>query len=159
MEFLEDNQIREWAEAHGLTYREPFELVAPNLSVLTRRACGDEGPLRDAGVVDAMLADLAPWEECLVVVTEWSIWPSREDWPKTYAWRGRLGERRSLPIAPGHRLSPGETPLLRELLVLITQNGWDATVLCARGGSVATIGARISHDGYCDVLGTPGPAG
>jgi hypothetical protein len=50
-----------------------------------------------------LIDSLGKWDEYLAWITLWGVWPSGEDWPEFYAWRGALGERRSLDIAPGHR--------------------------------------------------------
>jgi hypothetical protein len=80
------------------------------------------------------------------------VWPSGEDWPQFYAWRGALGERRSLEKAPGHRFDPGETLLLAALLKVIMENAWDADVLCSVRGRADKLRARISHDEWFELL-------
>ncbi len=155
MEFLEDNEICAWAKDHGLACKDQFRLALPALPVLKHYSgSGSDGRGRGAEVVEAVLRDLTPWDECVVIVTLWSVWPSSEDWPRVYAWRGVRGERRSLEVAPGHHFMPSEADLLRELLVLIADNGWDAIVLCARDGRATDVRATASHDGYWEILGT-----
>jgi hypothetical protein len=65
------------------------------------------------------------------------VWPSSEDWPAFYAWRGALGERRSLEKAPAHRFVSGEVELLGELLTLAMENAWDADVARWTAGRIA----------------------
>jgi hypothetical protein len=79
-----------------------------------------------------------------------------EDWPEFYAWRGALGERRSLDVAPGHRLNFGESSLLVQLLALIMKNAWDADILCSRSGRADQLRTKISHDEWYQVLGSGG---
>ena len=86
-------------------------------------------------------------------ITLWGVWSSGEDWPRFYAWRGALGERRSLDAAPGHRFDSGEIHLLAELLELVMDNAWDANILCSRNGRADGLRGRISHDEWYEILG------
>jgi hypothetical protein len=101
-----------------------------------------------------LVRNLGPWFECLVWVRQWGVWPSGEDWPAFYAWRGALGERRSLEIAPGHRFDASEGEVMRELVQLVMENAWDADVLCVVDGRADRVGARISHDEWFEILGS-----
>jgi hypothetical protein len=83
------------------------------------------------------------------------VWPSGEDWPQYYAWRGALGERRSLETAPGHQFDRGETLILAGLLKLIMENAWDADILCSVRGRADKVRGRISHDEWFELLGSP----
>lgn len=145
--FIEDNEICEWGREHGLSCGPGFELELPRGEAGARtlyahgRRSGEEGnAARD------LVAGLGNWDECLVSITLWGVWPSGEDWPEFYAWRGAHGERRSLEKAPGHLFEEGEASLLLELVGLVMGNAWDADVLCSRGGRVDGVRARISHD-------------
>ncbi len=100
-----------------------------------------------------LIASLGSWDECLVCITGCRVWPSGEDWPQFYAWRGALDERRSLDVAPGRRFDSGEFVLLAELLELIMTNAWDADVLCSRNGRADGLRGIISHDEWYQVLG------
>ena len=87
----------------------------------------------------------------MVWIRGWGIWPSGEDWPEFYAWRGARGERRSLEKAPGHRFDRGEENLLTELLTLVMQNAWDAEVVCAISGRMKGVFGRVSHDEWYEM--------
>jgi hypothetical protein len=125
----------------------------PDLPSLRRReyASGRKSGQEGTAVAD-LIHGLGPWDECLVCVTLWGVWASGEDWPQFYAWRGRLGERRSLDVAPGHRFVRDETALLGELLTLIMENAWDADILCAEGGTATRTRAKISHDEWYETF-------
>ena len=156
MEFLEDNQISEWASERGLERGEGFDVQLPDLASGGRRSYawgGRSGREREAAV--ELVGCLGPWDECLVWVRHWDVWPSSEDWPKFYGWRGRLGERRSLERAGGHRFDSGESELLAELLTIIMENAWDADILCARSGRADGLRGRISHDEWYEILDAP----
>lgn len=64
---------------------------------------------------------------------------------------GAHGERRSLDVAPGHLLRAEEAADLVELLTQILENGWDATLLPARGGVATDRRVVTSHDEWIEV--------
>ena len=154
MEFLEDNQICQWAEERGLRRGEHFEVHLPELPS-KRRATYANGRRsgREKTAAEELIAGLGSWDECLVWIRLWGVWSSAEDWPQFYAWRGALGERRSLDMAPGHRFDHSETVLLAALLKLIMENAWDADVLCSVSGRADKVRAWISHDEWFEILG------
>lgn len=152
MESLEGNQICEWAGNLGLGHGPRFEVQLPPFETHYRGVYADgHRSGREASAATDLLTRLGPWDECLVRITAWGVWPSGEDWPAFYAWRGALGEQRSLETAPGHRFDPGEGPRLVELITLIMGNAWDADVLCARLGRADEIFGRISHDEWYEI--------
>jgi hypothetical protein len=153
MEFLERNQISEWAAQRGLERGEGFDIRLPDLVSRGRKAYARGGRSGRERVAAADLVQgLGTWDECLVWIRLWGVWPSSEDWPRFYAWRGGRGERRSLEVAPGHRFDSGESSLLSELLTLIMENAWDAEVMCSRSGRADTLRAKISHDEWYEIL-------
>jgi hypothetical protein len=154
VEFLEGNQIRAWVEAHGLASGEGREPRLPELPVVYHghyargRRSGEE-----AGAAEDLVTRLGEWDECLVVITLWNVWPSSEDWPAFYAWRGTRGERRSLNVAPGHLFAGNEGVVLTELLTLVMENAWDADVLPTSHGRATTLHGKISHDEWYEIRG------
>jgi hypothetical protein len=160
VEFLEDNQICQWAEERGLLRGERFEVQLPELPSKHRAAYANgRRSGREEAAAEELIAGLGSWDECLVLIKLWGVWSSGEDWPKFYAWRGALGERRSLEAAPGHRFDHGETVLLAGILTLIMENAWDAEVLCSVRGRADKMRATISHDEWFELLGQPEPRG
>jgi len=154
VECLEDNQICTWAEEHGLLRGERFDVRLPELPSTHRAAYADgRRSGREGAAAEDLIAGLGSWDECVVWIRLWGVWPSGEDWPQFYAWRGALGERRSLETAPGHRFESGETLLLAALLTVVMENAWDADVLCSVRGRADTVRARISHDEWFELLG------
>jgi hypothetical protein len=156
MECLEDNQICEWATKRALQVGDDSRVRLPNLSSRGQKPYARGGRSAQEGAAAAdLVAGLGSWDECLVWVRLWGVWPSSEDWPRFYAWRGGLGERRSLQVAPGHRFEPGEASLLTELLTLIMENAWDADILCSRRGRADGPRGRICHDEWYEILDAP----
>ena len=159
MEFLETNQICEWATEHGLVTGHGSSVELPILPSARHAsyANGSRSGLEGAAARDLVLA-LGNWDECVLWIREWGIWGSGEDWPKFYAWRGALSERRSLEKAPGHRFAAGEAARLVELLTLVMENAWDADVFCAIGSDARLVRAHVSHDEWFEVFGAKGAA-
>lgn len=152
MECLELNQICAWAQERGLQCSDGFEVRLPELP--SRHWCAYADGRRtghERAAADEFIAALGRWEECLVWVRLWGAWPSGENWPQFYAWRGAQDEPRSLEIAPGHRFVRDEVDKLADLLTSIMENAWDAEVLCSRHGRADGVRGKISHDEWCEV--------
>jgi hypothetical protein len=160
MTVLDHTLVWDWCREHGVPLvGDSAGSVGPitlaDDPTLDRRARlfyaeGQRSGREPANAAAAVIA-LAAWDECLVWVTEWGVWPSGEDWPRFYAWRGAHGERRSLGAAPGHLFGAGEIADLENLLTQILENGWDATLLPALGGAVTDRRVVTSHDEWIDV--------
>lgn len=149
MRFLASNECAEWCEDHGVGLDER-RLPTPDVSLGHRaRLVYVDDPGHSIAVrpdvVAATVAALGLWDECLVWVTLWGVWPSTEDWPRYYQLRGERGERRSLEAAPGHVATPADGALLTTLVELMMTQGWEGHVLAARAG-VVEARAFISHD-------------
>jgi hypothetical protein len=152
MEFLELNQICEWASKNGLKVDDLLRVQLPNLPCqhhafyASRSRSGEErSHARD------LINRLGGWDECVVWVRQWGVWPSHEDWPAFFAWRGARGGKRSLEVVPGHRFHGEESEGLIDLLQLTMENAWDADVLVSRKGNAYEKRAHISHDDWFEV--------
>ena len=77
----------------------------------------------------ACVRAIGRWDECLLWIQTWGVWPSGEDWPAYYALRGDQGERRSLDTAPGHLFETGEHALFSHFVTLVMENAWDADII------------------------------
>jgi hypothetical protein len=150
--FLELNEAAEWCTARGGATGEYFRLQ-PELTLEFRgRIVWDREGLatNPSTALNACLGALERWDQCLLWITEWGIWSSSEDWPKYYAIRGSLGEKRSLAEAPGHLFETNDTALLEDILGIVLMFGWDAHLLPSRGTSLHPR-VRISHDGWVEL--------
>ena len=82
----------------------------------------------------------------LLWITEWSIWPSSENWHLYYRLRQSYGDRTLLHETPGHLFLEHEAEDLASFLQIAMLNGW--------GGYVLThanyMNAFFSHDEYID---------
>ena len=155
MRFFESNEIWEWCAERGIVLEDGAR-PADDPSLVHRGrwlyATGERSGRESVVGADCVRA-LGAWDECLLWITLVGVWPSGEDWPSFYAWRGARGERRSVDVAPGYLFAADETALLREVLTQAMENAWDAFVLPVRGGAAAPIRARISHDEWIEVRG------
>ncbi len=149
MRFLHINECAEWCREQGASIDDPWTLAKdPALASESRILFAPNGSLGlEPQVLSACMARLGSWEECLLWVTEWDIWPSSEDWPALYRLRGAQGEIASLWHKPGHLFVTTEALLLADFLLIVLMNGWDAHLLPSNR---ATIGHRffVSHDGW-----------
>jgi hypothetical protein len=154
MRFLEANEIALWAEERRLIRCSDVDVTLSDLEARRGReyAHGYRSSVKPAAVRD-LIAHLGAWDECLVWITLWGVWPSSEDWPEFYAWRGARGERRDLHKAPGLLFEPSEITLLTELIELVMKNAWDAHVLCSQSGHATAVRAKISHDEWYEIVG------
>jgi hypothetical protein len=153
---LEVNEICEWAERRGLITGNGFSVELPRLRSTYRAVYGQgsRSGLENAAAQE-LVSRLGPWDECLLWIREWGVWPSGEDWPTFYAWRGVRKERRSIEKAPGHRFKPDERTELVELVTLVMENAWDADLMCSVSGRADVMWAHVSHDEWFEILGMP----
>lgn len=150
MRFLAVNECWEWCRAHGVALdaqdRPVFDPTLAHRARLTYVEEPGHGVAVRPEVLAAIQDALGRWDECLLWVTLWGVWPSTENWPVYYGLRGNLGERRSLDEAPGHLgASAGDRQQLAAFLRLILNHAWEGYVFAARGAETYTR-AFISHD-------------
>ena len=152
MDFLHVNECVEWCREHGATIRDPWTLMPdPALTSSPELLFAPQGSIgREPEVADLCLAALSGFDEVLIWVDDWGIWPSSEDWPRFYAARGARGERHALEEKPGHLFAPTDHDDLRLFLLIVLEQGWDAHVLAWREGSLAPR-IWLSHDGWAQL--------
>ena len=85
-------------------------------------------------------------QETLLWLTEWSIWPSSENWHLYYKLRQSYVDHRLLHEAPGHLFLAHEMEDLASFLQIAILNGWGGYVLRREG----SVNAFFSHDEYID---------
>jgi hypothetical protein len=88
----------------------------------------------------------------LLWITEWSIWPSSENWHLYYSLRHNYADQRLLHEAPGHQFLEYESEDLSSFLQLAMLNGWGGYVLTHANYT----NAFFSHDEYIDFFGNLG---
>ncbi len=152
MQFLHINECSAWCRDHSASVTDDWRLVPDATLVHTQRILfAPSGSLGlEPRVADACLQAFGAWDECLLWITGWEIWPSSENWPAFYAARGAAGELTSLHHKPGHVFRAQEISALRSFLLFPLVNGWDADVLPVHDGRVSSR-LEISHDGWVDL--------
>lgn len=156
MKILHESECWEWCREHGIALAGdepdsdlPIQLAPqrdmPYVARLSYRpeATSD----RERAVARVAVRTLTASDECLVWITQWGIWPSTEDWPRFYAWRGQHGMHRSLEDSPGHHFAAADRTELEALLTLILESAWDATLLVAH----SDFRIVVSHDEWIEV--------
>jgi hypothetical protein len=153
MQFLEKSEIEEWCVEHQV----PLALSKAEGSVASTRFFGQAVSPRgqEPAVVTAVMAELGTWDECLLWIQEWGIWPSSENWPAYYAARGVQGERRSLQVAPGHLAVGEDRETLITFLRITLENAWEACVVPVVAGEWTGRWVHTSHDECAEVLVAP----
>lgn len=153
MKFYENIENCDWCKQRGLSIERATDIEYASLQHCVNYGFEEEGRLvRTREASQSLLKTIGEWDEILVWITQWEVWPSSEDWPDYYNWRGQRNEKRSLWKAPGHLFGKSEQSDLSELLIKIMDNGWDAHVLICHGQSIDDIRAFVSHDGFFDVF-------
>jgi len=144
MRFLEESEIQNWCNSHGIALDLPFT------SERRVQYSGKDQSAAATPISKECVDSLGDWSECLLLVAEWGIWPSSEDWPAYYEARGFFHEKRSIDIAPGHLFDNLDSNLLVEFLTLVIQNGWNAYVLPVLNGNAGTSLVYVSHDDWLE---------
>jgi hypothetical protein len=157
MHFIELNEIRQWIEERALVLSAGDKFQTPETALVLSRPFGQalDPPGQEQTVATACVESIGAWDECLLWVQEWGVWPSSENWPAYYQARGQQGELRSLEVAPGHLFDASETSLLIRFLQLILENAWEAQLVSLLQGQVMSR-THISHDEWVEVWATPG---
>lgn len=148
-EWYRENNLDNYVDSKGLTYDKP---ILPNFLHSDKLIFNTQGnaPHQDI-VVENIISGMPEWSECLVVLTLVGVWPSAEDWPRFYKWRGKNGSRFSVNDAPGHLFYYSDIIELKELLTQIFEFGWEGYVLFkSKESNVDTI-VFVSHDGWLEV--------
>lgn len=82
----------------------------------------------------------------LLLITEWGIWPSSENWHLYYKLRQSYGDYRLLHEAPGHLFLEHEVEDLASFLQVSMLNGWGGYLLTEAN----YVNSFFSHDEYID---------
>jgi hypothetical protein len=151
--FFELNEIQLWCAERGIELEDGTRVAHdsdfPHMT-RTQYAAGQRSG-RERAVAGSCIRALGQWDECLLWVTLIGVWASGEDWPAYYAMRGRVGERRSIDVAPGHCFEKEEAGPLLDFLTAALENAWDAYVLPAKSGRETGVRIRVSHDEYVEL--------
>jgi hypothetical protein len=88
-------------------------------------------------------------QPALLLLSEWGIWGSSENWHLYYKLRQSYGDQRLLHEAPGHLFLEYEAEDLASFLQVAMLNGWGGHILTGAN----YVNAFFSHDEYIDFYG------
>jgi len=83
--------------------------------------------------------------ESLILVDDWTVWPSSQHLPMFTRFRQALGEQRPLVEAPGHLVSPADTDDAISIVATSLFFIWDCYGISSTGRDAF----YISHDESC----------
>lgn len=146
MKALHKQEGEEWLESHG--WRDLSSKGLQNVLSLRKRY---SIPI-DSGKKTALARQLAgifgnmPGYK-LLLISDFSVWPSSENRALFDAYRHSLGENNFLHETPYHLLDDSDVLCLECLLDFVLYFFWDAVLV----GSKADWALRVSHDEYLDI--------
>ena len=103
--------------------------------------CAD---LNHYGLARELVAVVAPFERCLLWISQTGVWSSRENLHLYYCLRRANGDTRLLEDGPGHLFLKHETAELVSFLFLGLASGWDMFLAANEDYGRAF----VSHDGW-----------
>jgi hypothetical protein len=103
-------------------------------------------PHRIFFVAHSIASQLTFRRPALLLITEWGIWPSSENWHLYYKLRHSYGDSRLLQDAPGHLFLEHEVEDLASVLQVSMLNGWGGYLLTEAN----YVNVFFSHDEYID---------
>ena len=154
MRILEANETRLWCAEHGVQLNDegsrPTEDSSLTHHMWVQYAAGKTSG-QETAFASACVQALGQWDESLLWITLWGVWPSCEDWPRFYHARGQRGARHSLNVAPGHLFGRNDKSDLIEFLTMVFEFAWDAFLLPAYIGFYKRTRLEISHDEWLEL--------
>jgi len=102
---------------------------------------------RSHAVAANVVSWLGDFDQCLLLITEYGIWPSSENLHLYYKLREAYKEKSKLHDSPGHLFEHGEQADLTTYLSLAIQFGWGGYLL----PEPCTVELNLSHNGIIDV--------
>jgi hypothetical protein len=145
MQFYTKNECEEWLRGRERT--KPDE--TPGL--VSERISYPPEPHRFYYFARWIASSLTYRMPTLLWITEWSIWPSSENWHLYYALRHSHGNRTLLHEALGHLFLDYETEDLASFLQTAMLNEWGGYVLT----QADYVNGFFSHDEYIDFFARP----
>ena len=103
-------------------------------------------PHRIFGMAHWIASSLTFRMPTLLWITEWSVWPSSENWHLYYKLRHSYEDLQLLHEAPGHLFLEHESEDLASFLQIAMLNGWGGYILT----QADYVNAFFSHDEYID---------
>jgi len=147
MKIVSRQECEDWLRlkhVHGFTWE---ALKAHYAHCITYELPSDTG--RKTALSRVVIGSIPTWEQGLLWITDWSIFPSSENMALFDGYRKSLGESRAIQVAPGHLFDQVDLIQLECLLDLALYFYWDVSLFDGAG----SIAIKTSHDEYFSIFG------
>jgi hypothetical protein len=146
MRCFNKEESRAWCESHGIMIAGSGEPSIASLPARTEQSIVGLKLCRVVALARLTASIIQPFEECLLWITLWGVWPSSENMLLFDRLRVSYGERRALHECPGHLFLPDEQADLVAFIQIALTSGWNFFLL----PSPFRCGVFVSHDEYID---------
>lgn len=140
MKFLDRFKIREFLEKRHLTSGET------NSNKQSFTVPADTG--RKTALARLLASYMGNYSDCLLVISEWEIWPSSENMELFRLVRLGLGNGEDISNFPGHFFERGEIQPFECILDIVLYFYWDAEIFLSDG----SLTCRVLHDEIVEVI-------
>lgn len=145
MRIVDKTEAMEWLSLRGITDSEGRIAKSLFPRQATRYIEKDSGA--KTGFARVLASHFSEFDESMLWIDEWGIWPTSENHDLFNGYRQSLGETRPVRDRPAHICTPTDEAAVFSLLSMVLYFVWGA-VLAASSGEVVV---RISHDEWVDV--------
>jgi hypothetical protein len=147
MRFLTSQEWQSWCAERQIPLQEAG-WIRPDLSTDHFHIAevpyeGDSGA--KVSMARFLFSLVTPEPETLILVDDWTVWPSSQHMPLFTRFRQALGESRPLIEAPGHVISASDADDAVSLIATSLLFLWDCYGISASGRDAF----YISHDEFC----------
>jgi hypothetical protein len=150
MRFLPPVDWRAWCSDHQVPLREAG-WVRPDFAVETIQTIPIPYP-KNSGAKVALARFLfslvSPRPETMLLIDDWSVWPSSEHLPLLTRFRQALGEARPLIECPGHLVTEADGDDAVSIISMSLLFIWDCYGISSSGRDAF----YLSHDEYCNFM-------
>ncbi len=134
-----------WLSSKGVTRSKGRYVIEEPMRKATYPIPTDSG--KKTVIARELARQLGRFDEVMLWIDEFGIWPSSENWYLFDMFRRSLGERKHLHERPGHIFTAGDFDAVFGLLSMVLYFNWGAVLAPSSG----TLVVRISHDEFIDV--------
>lgn len=147
MIIFSNEECIQWANFHKITLN---DRLSPNRCNNTPYRLSGKIPSSTSSLMWLMRrieASLIIESQCLVWISDWSIFPSNDNFQLFYRYRQSYGNNKLLSEAPGHLCMSYERAEIVSLAWLCVLQGWDAHIIPDQGYS----SVFLSHDEWFEL--------
>jgi len=143
---LTEKESQSWCEGRALRLDERTHPIISNRAYSVTVSLAELNWSKLTWLSGFVASYLEPFDECLLWVTLWGVWPSSENWHLYYRVREGYGDRRQLADAPGHLFAKHESADLATFIQLALISGWDFYLITSPPYHTAF----VSHDEFME---------